>query len=318
VAARILASMAVASNFPIVKLSLPTPQALETLDYEALFQAWLAAFTEAAPWYDVGNLQTDPGVVIAQAMTYMRLDDRARVNDVYTALRLALAVGTDLDGLAADRGVRRLLWRPADPILGTPDVWEDDDSLRLRSFLRMQTWGVGTPLGLEFYARTVGLSDLADARVFDYPGEGRQDLVILPQRGLDPDVVTAMVGRIGAAVMERHRRPGAVYTDTIEATIDTLDVSGVLLVRRGASPDAVRTIATASLKNYLATRRRVGAIVPISAVYAAAHAADVVAIEGLTLSLNGVALQPKTDAVIESRNAPEVGTITFVSETADA
>lgn len=304
------------SNLPVIKLTLPTPLAIESLDYEALFQAWLTQFKALAPWYDVGDLQTDPGVIIAQAMTYMRLNDRARVNDAYAALRLALAVSTDLDGLAADRGITRLLYTAADATTGAPAVYEDDESLRLRTFLRMQTWGLGTPRGLEYYARTLGLANVVDARVIDYPGEGRQDLILLPALGLDSDTVAATTGQIGAAVMERHRRPGAVYTDTTTAGIDTLDVTAVLTVRKGASREGVAALSKSSLKSYLAGRRRIGALIPVSAIFAALHASDVVAVEDLILSLNGTVLPSKTDVVIGERRAPQVGTITLVPEVA--
>ncbi len=59
---------------------------------------------------------------------------------------------------------------------------EDDESYRLRIWLRMQAWGLGSPFGVEYAARTVGLGDVADARCYD-SREGRMRLVLLPNVG---------------------------------------------------------------------------------------------------------------------------------------
>ena len=261
-------------------LSVPLPQAIEGLSYEILRGDWLAEFKPlfkvgTGEDYDVGDIETDPGVIIAEAFSYLRLTDRERINEVYAALRLALAVKGDLDGLGLDRGVRRLVYVPADAVAGTAAVMEQDEDFRVRIWLKMQTWGSGSPFGVEYAARTVGLADVADARCYDFPGEGRMLLVLLPPPGYAGDFATA-VARVGAYVMERVRRPGAVWIDTIAATVRTFDVGGTLLIRRGASPAGVLAAAGAATTNYAAKRRRIGVPVPRARLDAAVCVADVV------------------------------------------
>lgn len=292
-------------------LTLPVPQVIERLGYETLLSAWRDRFgplflERKGKDYDFGVLETDPGVIIAEAFSYLRLTDRQRINEVYVALRLALATGADLDGLAADRGVRRLVYVPSDPDTGAAAVMEGDESLRLRTWLKMQTWGLGSPYGVEYAARTIGLGDLADARCYDFPGEGRMLLVLLPNAGRT-DTFEPVRARVAAHVMDRRRRPGAVFIDTVPADIVSVPVSGVLGVRRGASQAAVIASAGGVVEKYMATRRRIGALVPHSALDAAAHVADVV----------WAHLKPELDRPIPPTAAAELGALSLTAQLVD-
>lgn len=299
---------------------LPVPQAIETLDYETLFQAWLDKFIELTDGeYDVGGQETDPGVIIAQAMSYMRMLDRGRVNDAYMALRLALSWGENLDGLAADRGVKRLVYDPGDPDNDIDPIVEDDESLRLRSWLRMQAWNAGNPLSVEYWARSRGLPKIADAHCIDYPGEGRMKLVLLPPVSTaetpeeiadEQEAWNVVLADVGAYVMARERRPGAVWIDTVEATKVTVNIAATLCVRRGASAASVKASAESSLRKFMAARRRIGAIVPVSAIYSALHVASVVRVREESLL-------PADDVVLQPHQASEIGTVTLTTEIVD-
>ena len=293
---------------PIINpaLALPTPQALASIDFDTLFREWIDRFGIEFPGYDLARVESDPGPRLARAFSYLRTLDRAAVNEAYAALRLALARGANLDGLALDRGVRRLVYVPADLGTGAAAVLEDDESLRLRVWLRMQAWGLGSPYGVEYAARTVGLGDVADARCYDYPGEGRMRLVLLPNAGRT-EPFAPIVAKIGAYVMDRVRRPGAVWIDTVEAQIVTVPITGTLGVRRGASIATVVASAQATIARYMATRRRIGALVPQSALDASAHVADVVYAH----------LTPQIDTPIASDAAAEAGPITLTTAFAD-
>lgn len=292
-------------------LTVPVPQALETLSYEILRGDWLDTFrpifrARTGEDYDVGDIETDPGIIIAEAFSYLRLTDRARINEVYAALRLALATDADLDGLGLDRGVRRLVYVPADSETGTAAVMEPDEAFRLRIWLRMQMWGLGSPYGVEYAARTRGLGAITDARCYDFPGEGRMRLVLLPA----PDVAgdfDAVLADVAAYVMARHRRPGAVSIDTVAAGIVPVPVSGVLSIRRGSSAAAVLATATAALTRYMAGRRRIGALVPQARLDAAVCVADVV----------NARISPSTDTVIGREAAAELGPVTLTTQVVD-
>lgn len=281
-------------------LALPTPEALTSIDFDTLFRQWGDRFAVEFPQYDLARVNSDPGPRLARAFSYLRTLDRTAVNDAYRALRLALAIGANLDGLGADRGVLRLTYVPADPDAGTAAVMEPDESYRLRIWLRMQTWGLGSPYGVEYAARTVGLGDVADARCYDFPGEGRMRLVLLPNAGRTTSFAEPLA-RVGAYVMNRKRRPGAVWIDTVEADVIQVPIAGTLGIRRGSSPEAVVAAAQATIARYMASRRRIGALVPQSALDAAAHVADVV----------WAHLTPQVDTPIPPTAAAEAGAITL-------
>lgn len=302
------------SDLPVVNPAdfLPLPLAIEASDYEALVAAWKLRFKALWPAYDVDSLETDPGVIIAEAYAYLRLTDRARVNQVYRALRLALAKGADLDGLAADRGVERLVYVPAvlsaSGVVVTPAVMEKNISLLLRCWLAMQTWGSGSPYGVEYHARTLGLQNIADAHVIDHPGEGRMTCVALPVAGLAPADTATLLSTVGNGLMDRHRRPGTVWIDTVQADIVTVPYTGVLKIRRGASPSALLAAAEAGLAAYMLTRRRIGALVPVSAMEAVQFGYGVVEAQ---------ASDPAADVVVPDTAAAVLGDVDITVQVVD-
>ncbi len=109
---------------------------------------------------------------------------------------------------------------------------------------------------------------LADVHVIDYPGEGRMTCVVLAAQGLDPAIAESLRAFVGNGLMDRRRRPGAVWIDTVLADIVTVPYAGVLKIRRGASQSALLAAAQSGLAAYMLTRRRIGAIVPVSAMQA--------------------------------------------------
>ena len=308
------------SALPVVNPAdfLPLPDAVEALSYEALVSQGLGKLKTLLAAigidFDVGALQTDPGPVIIQAESYVQLDTRQRINDVYRALRLPLAQKNDLDGLAADRGVKRLVLISATAT--TTAVMEGDTSLLLRTWLRMQAWGSGSPYGVEYHARTLGILHAAsvgavtqaDVHVIDHPGEGRMTCVVLAAAGLDPALAEAMRAFVGNGLMDRRRRPGAVWIDTVLADIVTVPYTGVLKVRRGASKSALLAAAEDGLATYMLTRRRIGALVPVSAMQAVQMGYGVVEAQ---------ASAPAADVLIPETAAAELGDVAITPQVVD-
>ena len=308
------------SALPVVNPAdfLPLPDAIEALSYEALvaqgkteFKRLLAAIGID---YDVDVLETDPGVVLIEAESYVQLDTRQRVNDVYRALRLALAKKSNLDGLAADRGVKRLVLFPATAT--TAVVMEGDVSLLLRTWLAMQAWGSGSSYGVEYHARTLGIRHaasvgavtLADVKVLEHFGEGRMTCVVLSSKGLDPVVAESMRAFIGNGLMTRARHPGSVWIDTVLAAIVTVPYAGVLKILRGASQAGLLAAAQGGLGTYMATRRRIGVDVPVSAMQAAQMGYGVIEAQ---------ASDPLADVAIPNTAAAELGEVNILPQVVD-
>ena len=103
--------------------SLPAPSVLEPLDFEEVYQEGLSVFRG----YMGGNwnaaLESDPVTKVLEVGAYIKVGNRARVNDAGKAVLLAHAIGGDLDHLGANVNLKRLVIQ-AEDLLAVPPVRE--------------------------------------------------------------------------------------------------------------------------------------------------------------------------------------------------
>ena len=176
---------------------LPTPQVLETLRFETVFDALLRDFQVRYPQYSA-LLASDPVIKLIEVAAYRELLLRARINEAARANLLAFAVGHDLEHLGAFYGVTRL-------------PQEQDDPLRRR--IRARIMGFANAGGAAHY-RYWALSaspEVADVAV-DSPGPGRVRISVLPT-GHSDTVPEALLDTVRATVLRDDVR---VLTDTVE------------------------------------------------------------------------------------------------------
>lgn len=92
--------------------AIAAPEVVEEISFEAILATIMAdiqdRFDAAGIEYDVGNLETDPVKIVAEAWAYRETLLRSRANDAARANLLAFAGGADLDHLAAFYGLTRL------------------------------------------------------------------------------------------------------------------------------------------------------------------------------------------------------------------
>lgn len=176
---------------------LPTPQVLETLRFETVFDALLRDFQVRYPQYSA-LLASDPAIKLIEVAAYRELLLRARINEAARANLLAFAVGNDLEHLGAFYGVTRL-------------PQEQDEPLRRR--IRARIMGFANAGGVAHY-RYWALSaspEVADVAV-DSPGPGRVRISVLPT-GHSDTVPEALLETVRATVLRDDVR---VLTDTVE------------------------------------------------------------------------------------------------------
>lgn len=176
---------------------LPTPQVLETLRFETVFDALLSDFQMRYPQYSA-LLASDPAIKLIEVAAYRELLLRARINEAARANLLAFAVGNDLEHLGAFYGVSRL-------------PQEQDEPLRRR--IRARIMGFANAGGAAHY-RYWALSaspEVADVAV-DSPGPGRVRISVLPT-GHSDTVPEALLDAVRATVLRDDVR---VLTDTVE------------------------------------------------------------------------------------------------------
>lgn len=119
---------------------LPAPKVIEELDFETIFERKKNALLELVPSSvretiaATLSLESEPLTIDLQQQAYQEMILRQRINQATASTLLAFAQGSDLDHLAAAKGIARKMVRSADPDALPPieALYETDDDLRRR------------------------------------------------------------------------------------------------------------------------------------------------------------------------------------------
>lgn len=280
-------------------LKLGRPPALAAEDFETLKSASLAdmisRFNKAGIYFDVGNQETDPAVIVAESGAYRDMLRRREIDDAVAETFLGSASDAMLDQRAADYGVLRRVVQYANEPAGLPEIVEDDDSLRLRARLAWEAQSVAGPAGAYVFHALDAHPNVFDAIPIGpetgivQPGEV---LVVIQSRdgnGVPSDaIVGAVASRLDAyeivyASGQREARPvrddqsvrplGARVT---VAAAQPLAYTTTATIYIGSYGDAetIRLAAVERLNAYQESRRRVGRVVSDAGRIAALSLAD--------------------------------------------
>ncbi|VWD50079.1 baseplate assembly protein [Burkholderia lata] len=264
---------------PIDLSQLPSPDVVETIDYEALLAARKARFVSLYPAGEQAEiaatlaLESEPIVKLLQENAYREIVLRQRVNDAARAVMLAYAVGTDLDHLAALFGIRRLTITPADPEHNLAAVMESDTDLRARTQLAPQSLSVAGPEGAYVsHARN------ADGRVLDASAVSPapcEVLVSVLARDGDGTADPALIAAVAAALQADDVRPLTDKVTVRGAEILRYQVRARLVFFAGPDRAVALAEANRAMKKYTESMHRLGMEVTLDGIYAAARAAGV-------------------------------------------
>ena len=119
---------------------LPAPKVIEELDFETIFERKKNALLELIPSSvretiaATLSLESEPLTIDLQQQAYHEMILRQRINQAAASTLLAFAQGSDLDHLAAAKGITRKIVRQADPTALPPveALYETDDDPRRR------------------------------------------------------------------------------------------------------------------------------------------------------------------------------------------
>lgn len=291
----------------------PAPAAIEPLDFEALVSAfdarflafWNALRTRKAglPAYDVEKLETDAVAPVKQAYAYLRLLDRARVNDAVRAVLAPVASGSDLDNLVAVNGTQRLVVIPATD--ASPAIMESDARLLARFLLGWDRPAAGSADAYLFDAFSA-LPLIHDAVVNGYRVHGRRGDVDVVAIGPGGRLLTSdELATIRAAVLAPHRKPEAVSVSIVNATRRIFDVHLTLEVSRGPDPILVQAEAEARIRALAVERMRIGGELPAEAVIGAAYGPNI---------LRVLEVEPVPDLAPQPYGVPVLGALSLTTE----
>jgi phage-related baseplate assembly protein len=292
-----------ASSFTAVDLSqLPLPAAVEPLDYETILAAMVADLVARDASF-TAMVESDPAHKVLEVAAYREFLLRQRVNEAIKATTLAYAVGADLDNIAANYNVQRLLLDAGNPdaIPPVPPTYEGDEALRRRVQLAFEGFSTAGPEGAYLFHSLSADADVLDAAATS-PTPGAVSVAILSR--VDDGVASVELLAAVTAALGDDVRP---LTDnvTVQAAV-ILPYTVVATIKTYSGPDAAVVMAAsqAAIESYTETSMRLGRDITLSGIYHALHQDGV---QNVTLT------QPTADIVADWGQAARCTAITLTN-----
>lgn len=275
------------NTFVAIDLSqLPAPQIVEQLDYEQILaerKAYAISLWPAEQQEEIAarlEMESEPLTKLLEENAYRETVWRQRVNEASVANMLALAKGTDLENLAANYNVKRLVIQPGNPsaVPPMPRLMESDDSLRERAQMAWEGLSTAGPRNSYiFHARA------ADGRVADATAESPSPaVVVVTVQALlgDGSAAPELLSIVNAYLSDDDRRPVADrLTVQSAAVVPYLVKAKLFLKTSGPESEPILAAAEQRLLAFVHQRRRLAMDVSESAIHAALHVEGVRKVE---------------------------------------
>lgn len=259
---------------------LPAPQVLEDLDYESVYQADLETFRDfmGDNWDAV--LESDPVTKLLEVGAYRKVLNRARINDAAKALLLAYATGSDLDQLAANVSLQRLVIQAEDlqAVPPVPAVLEADDALRERVQLVYEGLTTAGPRN-SYILHARNASGLVADATAESPAPAEVVVTVL---GLDGDGAAPpeLLETVRHYLNDDDVRPVADRVTVQSAEILPYRIDAVVyMAGTGPENEALLAECERRLAAWINPRRRLGLEVSRSGVDAQLHISGVSRVE---------------------------------------
>jgi len=293
---------------------LPAPNVVETLDYETLLAERKATLVSLYPTDQQDaiartlTLESEPMVKLLQENAYREMLLRQRVNEAAQAVMVAYALGSDLDQLAANNDVQRLVITPADAEAVPPvaAVMEADADLRQRIPAAFEGMSVAGPSGAYEYHAASASGLVADASATS-PAPAEVVVTILSRDG-DGTASAELLATVSTALNDEAVRPVGDRVTVRSAEIVNYEIEATVFVYPGPAIEPILADAKARLVAYINEQRRLGRDIRHSAIYAALTTQGVQHVE-LT--------SPPADVVLNKTQAANCTAYTITSGGSD-
>ncbi|MFJ5161971.1 baseplate J/gp47 family protein [Pantoea sp. NPDC088449] len=249
----------------VIDLSqLPVPDVVEVPDYEALLAERKAYYVSLFPAdrqtavAQTLELESEPAAKLLQEGCYREILLCQRINEAAVAGMVAFSAGADLDNLAANNNVKRLVITPADETAVPPveAVLEDDSDLRPRVPAAFEGLSVAGPTAAyEFHGRSV------DGRVLDIsatsPSPAVVVITVLNREG-DGTAPDDLLSAVNVALNGEEVRPVADRLEVQSAGIQSYQVKAKLHLFDNVASAPCLAASKAALAAYLVEQRKLG------------------------------------------------------------
>ncbi|PMY63126.1 MULTISPECIES: baseplate J/gp47 family protein [Pseudomonas] len=259
---------------------LPAPQVLESLDFEEIYGEELQRFREYMGDKWDALLESDPITKLLELGAFRRMQNRARVNDAAKSLLLAYATKADLDQLAANVNLQRLVVQAEDlnSVPPVERVLEADDALRERVQLVYEGLTTAGPRNSYILHARNASGRVADATAESpAPAEVVVTVLDLEGTGLAPP---ELLETVRLHLSDDDVRPVADRLTVQSAQILTYRVEALVYMSgTGPENEAILAECEQRLRAWVNPRRRLGLEVARSGVDAQLHIAGVSRVE---------------------------------------
>lgn len=280
---------------PLDLSKIPAPDAVEVLEFDPLAQKWRDELAARNPAF-TSSVESDPAYQEMDVGAYREMLTRDRVNQGVKAVMLSHSRTTDLDNLAANVNVERLLIDPGNPdaIPPEPPVYESDDSLRHRVQLKWESiTTAGSVESYEFHALSAaGL--VRDVYVVS-PEPCDIEIYVLSHNEGTAD--SALIDAVTEAVSGKRVRP--LGDRVVVKSAELVPVSIIAELEVGTGPDAglITTTASDAVNALVNPEQPMGLIVDLPSLYAALKQPGVGRI---------YMTEPATDIELQPNQAPQL------------
>ncbi|OAV00224.1 MULTISPECIES: baseplate J/gp47 family protein [Moraxella] len=276
---------------------LPPPQMIEALEYESLLQVRKDALISRFDAHEQPAIralldrESEPLTKFIEENCYREMILRHRINQVAKSTLLAYAKGSDLDNVAANFNVVRLITKPATD--KEPAVYESDEVFRLRVQRAFDRLSVAGPEAAYKYHCLSADGRVADVTVVS-PSPAVVTITILQGDSENGAASQELVDIVTQAVSAESVRPIGDRVTVQSAQI--IDYAVVAKIHTNNNPESATALTTAQnlVREYVYARARIGRSVRLSALYACLHIDGVARVE---------LIQPAADIEISSSQA---------------
>lgn len=254
---------------------LAKPEMIEVLDYEDLLnerkEALVQLWQEEADRQHVRTIlarQSEPLTKFLQENVYRELILRHRINTAAQATLLAFATESDLDAVAANFDVQRLVIVPATK--QTSAVMESDEDLRKRTQMKFEALNTAGSENSYHYHTLSADGRVADVSVTS-PTPAEVIVSILQKDSEKNQANSDLVTIINNALNAENVRPLADRVIVKSAEIIDYEIEAQLYISKEPQTATLLENAYNSITSYTKDQKRIGRSVYLSAIYASLH-----------------------------------------------
>lgn len=290
------------NTFAAIDLTqLPAPNVVELIDFEQILaerKAYAVGLWPADEQAEIAArlaLESDPLTKLLEENAYRETVLRQRVNEASLANLLAYAKAADLDQLAGNFNVQRLVIQEADAaaIPPIPQILETDDSLRERAQMAWEGLSTAGPRNSYIFHARSAAGQVADATA-ESPAPAE---VVVTVQALDGDgtAPAELLATVEAHISDDDRRPVADRVTVQGAQVINYQVTATLfMISPGPESELALAAAESNLRAFVTQRRRLGLEISESVIHARLH------VEGV----RKVVLEDWQDIVADRSQAP--------------